>query len=128
MVVAEDIRPMLAPAVMIDHDRVRYKIQVDLPGVKIDDIELEVSENSFCIQASRNDADLTGCYFLAHPVNIDEVDAAFDDRFLNVEIPFKVPIRGKRIEIRRGESDLDQESGRTIELREGSRSMGSGTQ
>ena len=105
----------------IDHDRERYKIQIELPGVKLEDIDLEVSESSFCIRASRPDAEIAGCYFLAHPVDIEKTDAALDDGLLNISISFKVPIRGKRIGIREGPSDIGQQDPRTIELREGRR-------
>jgi len=123
----QEFRPLLAPIVNIDHDRERYKIQVELPGVKKDDIDLEVSESSFCIRASRKDAEMAGCYFLAHPVDIDGVDASFDEGLLNVSIPFKIPIRGKRIDIREGPSDIDQQNPRRIEVEEGRGSLGIGT-
>lgn len=124
----EEFRPLISPIVMIDHDREKYKIQVELPGVKRDDIALEVSESSFCIHAEREDVEITGCYFLAHPVAVNATDAAFDGSMLNVEIPFKVPITGKRIEVRDGTLDIGQPDPRKIELREGRGSMGIGTQ
>jgi HSP20 family protein len=125
---AEEFRPLISPIVVIDHDREKYKIQVELPGVKRDDIDLEVSESSFCIHAERNDVEITGCYFLAHPVEVEGTDAAFDGSMLNVEIPFKVPIRGKRIEVREGTLDIGQPDPRKIEMREGRGSLGIGTQ
>ena len=128
LAMAEEFRPLISPIVVIDHDREKYKIQVELPGVKKDDIDLEVSESSFCIRANRADAEMAGCYFLAHPVDIDSVDAALDDGLLNISIPFKVPIRGKRIEIREGPSDIDQRDPRKIELRERGGGLGIGTQ
>ena len=115
----EEFRPLLAPIVNIDHDRERYKIQIELPGVKREDIDLEVSESSFCIRASRPDAEMAGCYFLAHPVDIEGTDAALDEGLLNIVIPFKLPIRGKRIDVREGPSDIEQKDPRKIELQEG---------
>jgi hypothetical protein len=82
---------------------------------------------SFCVHAERDDAEITGCYFLAHPVNVEETDAAFDGSMLNVEIPFKVPIKGKRIDIREGTLDIGQTDPRKIEMREGKKSLGVGT-
>jgi HSP20 family protein len=123
---AEEFRPLISPIVVIDHDREKYKIQVELPGVKKDDIDLEVSESSFCIHAEREDVEITGCYFLAHPVNVEETAAAFDGSMLNVEIPFKVPIKGKRIDIREGTLDIGQQDPRKIEMREGKKYLGVG--
>lgn len=124
----EEFRPLISPIVVIDHDRERYNIQVELPGVKRKDIELEVSESSFCIHAERDDVEITGCYFLAHPVDVEATDAAFDGSMLNVEIPFKVPIRGRRIDVRDGTLDIGQPDPRKIEMREGRGSLGIGTQ
>ncbi|WP_019177990.1 Hsp20/alpha crystallin family protein [Methanomassiliicoccus luminyensis] len=109
MAMPDEYMPIISPIVVIDHDRERYKIQMELPGVKTEDIDLEVSETSVCIRAVREDANIGGCYFLAHPVNVDETDAAFDGSMLWIEIPFKVPIRGKRVEVRSGTLDMAQE-------------------
>ncbi|MBI0582890.1 MAG: Hsp20/alpha crystallin family protein [Methanomassiliicoccus sp.] len=121
-------RPLMAPIVTIDHDRERYKVQVELPGVKRDAIDLELTETSFCVHAVRDDAVITGCYFLAHPVNIDEADAAFDGSMLNVQIPFKTPIRGKRVDVREGTLDFGLPDPRKLEMKEGKKSLGIGTQ
>jgi HSP20 family protein len=96
---AEKIKPLLAPAVCVDHDRENYSIQIELPGVKKDDIVLEISEQSFCVKGSRTDADLAGCYFLAHSVNADKAKAKFESGLLNVTIPLKQPLVGKKIPI-----------------------------
>lgn len=112
-------KPMMVPIVRIDHDRDRYMAQVELPGVKREDIELEVTETSFCIHAEKDDAAIIGCYFLAHPVNVDEADAAFDGKLLNIQIPFKGPIRGRTVDVREGTMDFAQVSLRMIDLREG---------
>jgi HSP20 family protein len=126
--VVSAFKPMIAPLVSIDHDRERYKIQIELPGVKKEDIDLEVSENSFRLRAVRRDAEMAGCYFLAFPVEPDGTDAAFDKGMLNLEIPLKVPIKGKHIKVREGPNEIEQESGRDIEIKEGIGSLGTGTQ
>jgi HSP20 family protein len=118
-------RPLKAPIVTIDHDRERYMVQVGLPGVKREDIEVEVTESSFCIHAETDDAVIAGCYFLAHPVDIETADATFDGNMLNFQIPFKEPIRGRTVEVREGTLDFGQENPRRIELKNG---YGSGTQ
>ncbi len=107
----------MAPIVTIDHDRERYMIQVGLPGVKREDIELEVTESSFCVHAEKEDAVITGCYFLAHPVDIEAADATFDGNMLNFQAPFKTPIRGRSVEIREGTMDFALVNPRKIELK-----------
>jgi HSP20 family protein len=118
-------RPLVVPIVTIDHDRDRYMIQVELPGVRKEDINVEVTESSFCVHAENDNAVIAGCYFLAHPVNIEEADAAYDGSLLNFEIPFKTPIKGRTVEVREGTMDFAQENPRKIEMKNG---FGSGTQ
>lgn len=121
-------RALLAPVVNIDHDRERYMVIVDLAGVDKNDIDVEITETSLCVHASREDAVLTGCYFLAHPVNVDEAMAAFDGRSLNVMLPFRSPIRGRRVEVREGRLDFGLDNPRRIEVETGRGSLGIGTQ
>jgi len=101
--------PSMAPVMTVDHDRERYKIEVELPGVSRDGIDLEVSETTMCVKAGRGDAEFSGCYFLPHPADIEGVDAAYEDGVLYVSIPFKFPIRGRRIDVKEGGLDLREE-------------------
>ena len=41
---AKKEKPTLAPTMYMDHDLKHYYIQVELPGVKKEDIELSISE------------------------------------------------------------------------------------
>jgi HSP20 family protein len=125
MYIHECKRPLLEPIVSIDHDREQYKVQIELPGVKREDIELEVSEGSFCIHAERDDAVMTVCYFLAHQVNIE---VAFDGTMLNVQMPFRTPIRGRVVDTREGTLTFGQPDPRKMEIREGRGSLGIRTQ
>ena len=115
----QELKPLVTPLTYIDHNRERYKIVVELPNVKRDDIELEVTDNSFCLRAKRDDSDLVGCFFLAHPVDPEGTDAAFADGHLSITIPLRSPIRGKRIEVREGLGSAAIESPRQIEIEEG---------
>lgn len=83
----------------MDHDQKNYHIQVELPGVKKENIKLSVSAQSFCVQGTREDIDLLGCYVLAHPVNENKTKAKFENGLLNVMIPMKKPLKGKKIPI-----------------------------
>ena len=49
VVVAKPVKPTLSPMMYMDHDDKNYYIQVELPGVKKEDAELEVSDQSFCV-------------------------------------------------------------------------------
>jgi HSP20 family molecular chaperone IbpA len=90
---------VMTPEVCIDHDDSAYSIQVELPGVAKEHVELSVGEQSLCVEAVRDDVVYLGCFSLAHPVKEDQAKAKFDNGLLKVEIPLKAPIKGKKIPI-----------------------------
>lgn len=92
-------KPSIAPTMYIGHDKKYYYIQVELPGVKKEDVALEVSDQSLCVRGSREDVELLGCYVLAHAVDSENSRAKFDNGLLNVEIPIKKILRGKKVPI-----------------------------
>jgi HSP20 family protein len=96
---ARPVKPTLAPVMYMDHDDKNYYIQVELPGVKKEDAELEVSDQSFCVRGERADIELLGCYILMHAVNAEKAKAKFDNGLLNIEIPIKKILKGKKIAI-----------------------------
>ena len=96
---ARPVKPTLTPIMYMDHDDKNYYIQVELPGVKKEDAELEVSDQSFCVRGERADIELLGCYVLMHAVNAEKAKAKFDNGLLNIEIPIKKILKGKKIAI-----------------------------
>ena len=89
----------MSPTIYIDHDDKNYYLQVELPGVKKENVSLEVSDQSFCVKGSRTDIDIYGCYILAHAVYGEKAKAKFEDGLLNVEIPIKKILKGKKVAI-----------------------------
>ncbi len=96
---AKPAKPTLEPMMYMDHDDKNYYIQVELPGVKKEDAELEVSDQSFCVRGTRKDIEFLGCYILTHTVNTEKVKAKLDNGLLNIEIPIKKILKGKNITI-----------------------------
>ncbi len=96
---AKDSKPVLTPELCLSHDSEMYHIQIDLPGVKKEEIELLASEQTLCVEGPREDVILFGCFILAHPVNPDKAKASYENGLLSVEIPFKSPVKGKKIKI-----------------------------
>jgi HSP20 family protein len=92
-------KPSMAPAMYLDHDEKYYYVQVELPGVRKEDVTLEVSESSMCVTGSRSDLDFLGCYVLMHAVDGDGAKAKFDNGLLSVEIPIKKVLKGKKVTI-----------------------------
>jgi HSP20 family protein len=96
---AKKAKPTLTPTMYMDHDARTYYIQVELPGVKKEDVELSVSDQSFCVRGLREDIELLGCYMLAHPADAEKAKAKFENGLLNIQIPIKKILKGKKIAV-----------------------------
>jgi HSP20 family molecular chaperone IbpA len=95
----EEVKTVVTPEVCIDHDETAYSIEVELPGVMKPNVDLSLSEQSFCVEASRDDVVYLGCFTLAHKIDENQARAKFVDGLLKIEVPLKAPIQGKRIKI-----------------------------
>lgn len=104
------------PLADISEDKNNYTIQLDLPGVKKEDLKLSCSDGNISISGERKEekvSDTTkyhrvernyGKYFrtFSLPQNIqqDKINAEFKDGQLKITIPKKDEARPKEIEIR----------------------------
>jgi HSP20 family protein len=92
-------RPVILPTATFFHDDKEYSIDFELPGVDKEHIELAVSSQSLCLTGSRDDADYSGCYTLAHEVEEDKAEAKYENGLLRLKIPLKKPVEGKKVQI-----------------------------
>ncbi len=90
-------KPSMEPTMYLDHDDKNYYIQVELPGVKKENVTLEVSDQSMCVTGSRQDVDFLGCYVLTHAADGANAKAKFENGLLNIEIPIKKILKGKKV-------------------------------
>jgi HSP20 family molecular chaperone IbpA len=95
----EESTTVLTPEVCIDHDDAAYYIEVELPGVDKEHVDLSVGPHSLCVEAAREDVVYLGCFSLAHPVDETKAKAKYENGLLRVEVPLKAPVKGKRIKI-----------------------------
>ncbi len=95
----EETTTVVTPDVCIDHDDKTFYIDVELPGVDKEHIDLSVGEQSVCVEAARDDVVYLGCFSLAHPVDENKAKAKYENGLLTIEVPLKAPIKGKRIAI-----------------------------
>jgi len=95
----EETTTVVTPDVCIDHDDKAFYIDVELPGVAKEHVELQIGEQSVCVEAARDDIVYLGCFSLAHAVDENKAKAKFENGLLQIEIPLKAPISGKRIKI-----------------------------
>lgn len=95
----EETTTVVTPDVCIDHDDKTFFIDVELPGVAKEHVDLQVGEQSVCVEAARDDIVYLGCFSLAHAVDENRAKAKFENGLLQIEIPLKAPIKGKRIKV-----------------------------
>jgi HSP20 family protein len=92
-------KPTMTPNAYMDHDKKFYYVEVELPGVKKEDIELSVSDQSFCVRAPREDIEFLGCFILAHLAETCATRARFENGMLSMEIPLKKMQKEKKVNI-----------------------------
>ena len=87
------------PEICVDHDEKNYYIEINLPGVRKEHIDLSIGEQSICIQAARSDEATTyiGCFSLAHKMNKNKAKARFESGLLSIHVPLKETLSGRQI-------------------------------
>ncbi len=70
-------------------EKQRMFIQVELPGVKKEDVKFKLLEDSFSIRASKGDIEYVGTYGLCCPVIPKDAKATFNEGLLIVEVPYR---------------------------------------
>lgn len=88
------------PVVYISHDEENMKIIIELAGVDKEDIKLEMTSSSLCVNASRKDFDYSGCYSLAHEIDPKKALAKFENGLLTINIPLTKKFTGEIIKIK----------------------------
>ncbi|NIN51702.1 MAG: Hsp20 family protein [Nitrososphaeria archaeon] len=97
---SEKSKIILTPRVYVDRDGERYHLEIELPGVKKEDVSLEISERTFCIEGIRDDVEYYSCYTFGNPVNSEKVEANFSEGLLNVDVPLAHSLKRKKVEIK----------------------------
>ena len=76
---AEKAWVRVLPTACVYHDEKKYTIELELAGVAKKDIEFQLTPTSFCMKAPRNGVEYFGCQILAHEVNLDKAEGAFEN-------------------------------------------------
>ncbi len=97
---AEKTKIILTPRVYVDRDGKNYHLEIELPGVKKKDVNLEISEQTFCIEGTRDDVEFFSCYNFGLPVNTDNVEAKFSLGLLKVTAPLAHSRDRKKVAIK----------------------------
>jgi len=110
-----EIQNYWSPAVDIYEDKESYILWIDLPGVEKDDINLKVEENSLIIKgerkspadtekqnylkAERQMGNFYRSFTLPRHIDIEAIQAKYDNGVLQLKIPKKPEVKSKEIKI-----------------------------
>jgi HSP20 family protein len=104
-----------APAVDVQETKEAYIVEADIPGIKKEDIKIEVLEDTITIQGSRNEENeekrdnyhriersfgsFKRSFRIPGGFQHDEVKATFTDGVLRLNLPKQEELKAKQIEV-----------------------------
>ncbi len=85
---------------MPDEQHEHLHIEIELPGVDKQEINLSMHEDSFTIRARRNDIEYVGSYMVCCPIEYEKARSRYRNGLLTIDVPYRIPkAHGKRIPI-----------------------------
>ena len=75
-----------------DAGHTKLTIEVTIPGVAQQDIDLKMHEDSFYLSAPFRDTEYVAGYSFFWPVSPAKAEASYSNGLLTIEVPFKDPM------------------------------------
>jgi HSP20 family protein len=85
---------------LIDDKEHALKVVAEMPGIRKEDIKLEVRDNSLVIKAENNDRKYNTAVPLSSPVEADSAKASYNNGILEVKLKLKSPPKPKGVSIK----------------------------
>jgi HSP20 family protein len=76
----------------VDDEATTLTVEIELPGVRREDIVLRMQEDSFTLSAPRDETEYVTTLSFCCPVKVDAADATYENGLLKVVVPFKDPM------------------------------------